>query len=639
MDYIYGKLNYEVKKVEYVGLETSTTQTTVDNTDRTIEVDVLKVPHVLTILDKNDETTTTFDGSEDKSITLHSYNLIESDKETLPYGSFAEYTFLKDDEQEGSTVKIPNVLNTDFTITPLRPASQMFESFGSNKLNLQSSVLKTITPGPAYFSNSSGALTNGQQGFAFSTDGTKMFTVDTSTDLLYQYTLGTAWNINTLVIPATLSVPINTLDNTINGVYFKPDGTKVFMIGSSTKSIFSATLSTPWDISTLSAFSTTTGLGANKAYTSLMLSADGLKLYVGNSTDDKIDIYYLSTAWNTGPVLGSIVSSIAVSTQEGTITGFFIGNDGETLFIVGSDSDRVSQFTMSSPWGDNAVYADKFVATQQGTTTDVQFKPDGSRMFLIGTTTRRVDEYIVPSNWDLYGGQVITKEIKDSFYLRTVIDADNESSNLEVGTKGEDDVSVPLLIIDKNGNIKSKATNIDFTSSSDVLMSANGAYFNLGTDGDTYINAGNAGINLTGATGVRAQNLKIDNYTITSIDNVFNSLYLGDDITELSGQGVTITSTYAEGSSIHLTDIIEFTNSYSYSMFFADDGLSVLFDDVTTIQINDMIYAYKPIRNALYATALRPTNISLGSQIYDETLKKPIWWNGTDWTDAMGTVV
>lgn len=39
-------------------------------------------------------------------------------------------------------------------------------------------------------------------------------------------------------------------------------------------------------------------------------------------------------------------------------------------------------------------------------------------------------------------------------------------------------------------------------------------------------------------------------------------------------------------------------------------------------------------------TASRPTaNLLIGQYYYDTTLSKPIWWNGTSWTDGMGTVV
>lgn len=38
-------------------------------------------------------------------------------------------------------------------------------------------------------------------------------------------------------------------------------------------------------------------------------------------------------------------------------------------------------------------------------------------------------------------------------------------------------------------------------------------------------------------------------------------------------------------------------------------------------------------------TQYRPTNIKIGYQYYDTSLKKPIWWDGTKWTDATGAEV
>jgi hypothetical protein len=40
------------------------------------------------------------------------------------------------------------------------------------------------------------------------------------------------------------------------------------------------------------------------------------------------------------------------------------------------------------------------------------------------------------------------------------------------------------------------------------------------------------------------------------------------------------------------------------------------------------------------ATTARPTiRLLIGQQYFDTTLGLPIWWNGSDWIDATGTVV
>jgi Protein of unknown function (DUF2793) len=48
-----------------------------------------------------------------------------------------------------------------------------------------------------------------------------------------------------------------------------------------------------------------------------------------------------------------------------------------------------------------------------------------------------------------------------------------------------------------------------------------------------------------------------------------------------------------------------------------------------------------PVRCGQYATAGRPSaaTVGAGTQIYDTTLSKPVWSDGTDWRDAAGTVV
>ena len=48
-----------------------------------------------------------------------------------------------------------------------------------------------------------------------------------------------------------------------------------------------------------------------------------------------------------------------------------------------------------------------------------------------------------------------------------------------------------------------------------------------------------------------------------------------------------------------------------------------------------------PVRCASYTTATRPTASSAGAgaMIYDTTLGKPLWSNGSAWRDAAGVAV
>ena len=37
--------------------------------------------------------------------------------------------------------------------------------------------------------------------------------------------------------------------------------------------------------------------------------------------------------------------------------------------------------------------------------------------------------------------------------------------------------------------------------------------------------------------------------------------------------------------------------------------------------------------------ALRPISPKIYSSFFDTTLNKPLWWNGTEWRDAAGTII
>lgn len=113
MDYIYGKLNFEVKKVEYKGTTTETTKTTVVTSGEAneISVDVLKVPNALTVIDNFDESEVVFDGSSDKTITIPLYSML---KTPVPAEeNYAEYQLTRNGEPVGDKIIFPKEYNID----------------------------------------------------------------------------------------------------------------------------------------------------------------------------------------------------------------------------------------------------------------------------------------------------------------------------------------------------------------------------------------------------------------------------------------------------------------------------------------------------------------------------------------------
>lgn len=55
--------------------------------------------------------------------------------------------------------------------------------------------------------------------------------------------------------------------------------------------------------------------------------------------------------------------------------------------------------------------------------------------------------------------------------------------------------------------------------------------------------------------------------------------------------------------------------------------------------INNAFFTAYRFQFANYSTSGRPTEVVIGGVVYDTTIKKPIVWNGTNWTDFMGNTV
>ena len=95
----------------------------------------------------------------------------------------------------------------------------------------------------------------------FSPDGTKVFVSDHDAtninDGVHQYTLSTPWDISTLDASTRISVGINTGDNhdknSKKPILFNGDGTKFFIFGTFGGTLSVYNLTTPYDISSVSA--------------------------------------------------------------------------------------------------------------------------------------------------------------------------------------------------------------------------------------------------------------------------------------------------------------------------------------------------------------------------------------------------
>jgi len=221
------------------------------------------------------------------------------------------------------------------------------------------------------------------EGFTFSYDGTKMYAVGTTNRTVYQYDLSTAFDVSTASY-ASKSFSVATQETGPRGIRFKSDGTKMYIVGSTADTVFQYSLSTAWDVSTASYDSVSLSVASeDTSPAGLYFSGDGTQLYIVGATNNSVYQYTLSTAWDLST--GSYASkSLSVASQDTNPSGVVINTDGTKLFVVGFSSDNVYQYNMSTAYDlSTASYASiSFsVASQATVPKDLSFSTDGTKMY------------------------------------------------------------------------------------------------------------------------------------------------------------------------------------------------------------------------------------------------------------------
>jgi len=183
---------------------------------------------------------------------------------------------------------------------------------------------------------------NSQQGLAFKPDGSQLYVVGNNNDNVYQYGLSTAFDISTASFSQSLDV--SPQDDFSQGLTFKPDGSQLYVIGSGNRNVYQYGLSTAYDVSTAS-FTQSFSVGSQDSTPQgLAFKPDGSQLYVVGSTNVNAYQYSLSTAYDVSTA--SFVRSFDVSPQDTIPRGLVFKPDGSHLYVIGSGNGNVYQYAV-----------------------------------------------------------------------------------------------------------------------------------------------------------------------------------------------------------------------------------------------------------------------------------------------------
>jgi sugar lactone lactonase YvrE len=279
----------------------------------------------------------------------------------------------------------------------------------------------------------------------FKTDGTKFYIIGTANDTVYQYSCATAWDVSTGSYDSK-SFSIAAQETTPAGLFFKPDGLKFYIIGTTNDTVYQYSCGTAWDVSTASYDTKSFSIAAQETVsTAIFFKPDGLKFYAIGQTNDTVYQYSCATAWDVSTASYD-TKSFSINTQEVQPTGLFFKSDGTKFYVLGNGSDTVFQYTCSTAWDvSTASYDSKLfsIATQDPTPEGLFFKSDGTRLYVIGSFTDNIYQYDLPLAWDVvnagFGIKSFAVNLQDSAPSELTFSSDGTKLYL-VGITGFDAV-------------------------------------------------------------------------------------------------------------------------------------------------------------------------------------------------------
>ena len=240
--------------------------------------------------------------------------------------------------------------------------------------------------------------TDEAKGLYFNGEGTRMFVLDNEFKKVLQYDLSTPWDVGTAGYNS-VSLDVSSQETGLNELTFKPDGTKMYIIGTGNDRVFQYSLSTAWDLSTASYDSVSFSVASQEgAPSGLAFKDDGTKMYVVGYNTSTVYVYSLSTAWNVSTASYDSVS-LNLSSQLTGVESLSFADDGATLVVLGNRITGFLTYSLLTPWDVSTasylVTSGELPSINTFNTASFFLKPDQTRLFVSAnfSTTGRVYQY------------------------------------------------------------------------------------------------------------------------------------------------------------------------------------------------------------------------------------------------------
>lgn len=193
---------------------------------------------------------------------------------------------------------------------------------------------------------------SGVYGIFIKPDGTRLYIPRADLNVR-QYSMTPPWSAANIVGQKNSPAIGGDTNDDPTGVFFKPDGSRMFVICPMNDYIKQFNLPTPWDVGTITAAGQTPELSLGYG---LFFSPDGMNVYSNRYVNGFPSTYYLTqfplgTAWDVSTAGSRIDRAFSGTSLGGEASAISASSDGKRFYVsnlnVGSE---LYLFELATPW-------------------------------------------------------------------------------------------------------------------------------------------------------------------------------------------------------------------------------------------------------------------------------------------------
>lgn len=185
-----------------------------------------------------------------------------------------------------------------------------------------------------------------------------------------------------------------TLGTAVHGIYFKPDGTRMYIADYGLNKILEFECTTPWKLQTCNIQIRQLDVSSFGSDTSAVeWKLDGTKMYITGWSADRISAFDCSTSWNVSSCVYNN-ENLSVQTEQTSTNTVRFKPDGTRMFVGGHNPDYIYQYDCTTAWNVSSCgLVGNFSNAPSENPRGFDFSSNGVQLYIADTILKSVFQF------------------------------------------------------------------------------------------------------------------------------------------------------------------------------------------------------------------------------------------------------